>query len=325
MRGLSVVVPLFNEAENLPRLHEELGPVLEGLDGYRSEILYVDDGSADGSWEVAGKLAAADPRCRVIRLRRNFGQTAALAAGFDAAAGDVIVTLDADLQNDPRDIPALLERLDGGYDIVNGWRRERKDPWLSRRLPSRLANGLISRVTGVRLRDYGCTLKAYRREVLADLTLYGELHRFIPALASWSGVSVAEVPVHHRPRFRGSSKYGIGRTLRVLIDLLLVKFLLGYAGRPGQLFGMWGLMLTGAGGVLLGYLAVERIFFAVPLGDRPILLVGILAVILGLQVIGIGLLAELITRTYHEGTGRKTYVIRETTGRGIHTPGGGGS
>lgn len=311
MKTLALVIPIYNEADNIPVIQEELARVLAELDGWRSEVIWVDDGSTDESYKLLRQLASNDPAYRVIRFRRNFGQTAALAAGFEHAQASTIVTLDADLQNDPADIPKLLEKLDEGYDIVNGWRRRRKDSFVRRVLPSRIANWLISRVTGVRLHDYGCTLKAYRADVVKNLSLYGELHRFIPALASWYGVDVAEVEVNHRPRLHGSSKYGIGRTVRVLLDLVTVKFLLGYSGRPGHVFGISGLILAFTGGGLVGYLGIERLFFGVSLSNRPILLLGILFLVLGLQFIGIGLLAEMITRTYHEGLGRPVYVVRE--------------
>ena len=239
---ISLVIPVYNEEESLPELYEELGRVCPGL-GKPYEIIFVDDGSTDGSFETLKRLRAGDPRVRILRFRRNFGQTAALAAGFDQARGDVIVTLDADLQNDPADIAALLAKIDAGYDIVSGWRRDRKDRFLSRRLPSIMANGLISRFTGVKLHDYGCTLKAFRREVIKSINLYGELHRFIPAIASTMGVSIAEIEVRHRPRTKGKSKYNIFRFTRVILDTLTVKFLLTYSTRPLQIFGFIGLIL----------------------------------------------------------------------------------
>ncbi|MGH9896582.1 MAG: glycosyltransferase family 2 protein, partial [bacterium] len=310
-RDVSVVIPIFNEVRNVAEVHRELAHVLDSLHGWRTELIWVDDGSTDGSVEVLRDLVAQDTRSRVIRFRRNFGQTAALAAGFDAARGSVIVTLDADLQNDPADIPNLLRKLEEGYDIVNGWRRKRRDPFFRRVLPSRVANWLISKVTGVRLRDYGCTLKAYRSDVVRNLSLHGELHRFIPALASWYGVDVAEVEVNHRPRLHGSSKYGLGRSLRVLIDLITVKFLLGYGGRPAHVFGLSGFVLGLGGTGLMVVLGVERLFLGVPLGNRPIVLLGILLMVLGLQFIGIGLLAEMTMRVASEASHLKTYVIRE--------------
>jgi glycosyltransferase involved in cell wall biosynthesis len=311
MKTLTVVIPVFNERDNVEPTFDELTAALDRLDDWSAEVIWVDDGSTDGSSQLLRRLPDRDPRHRVIRFRRNFGQTAALSAGFEHASGSVIVTLDGDLQNDPADIPRLLAKLDEGFDIVNGWRRDRKDTFLTRRLPSRFANWLISRITGVHLHDYGCTLKAYRAVVARNLSLHGDLHRFIPALASWYGADVAEVEVNHRPRLHGASKYGIGRTFRVLVDLVTVKFFLDYAGRPGYLFGVVGLLLTTIGAGVLGYLGVERIFFAVPLGNRPLLLLAVLVIVLGLQFVGIGLLAEMIMRAYHEASGRRTYAVRE--------------
>jgi glycosyltransferase involved in cell wall biosynthesis len=309
---LTVVIPVLDEEENIPGTFDELTRVLDALDGWRSEVIWIDDGSTDGSYEILKELPSRDPRHRVIRFRRNFGQTAALVAGFEHATGSVIVTLDGDLQNDPNDIPTLLAGIADGYDIVNGWRRKRHDTFLTRRLPSKVANWLISRVTGVHLHDYGCTLKAYRADVARNLSLQGDLHRFIPALASWYGVDVTEVEVNHRPRIHGKSKYGIGRTLRVIVDLMTVKFFLGYSARPGHLFGLVGLGLGAAGTVLMAYLGVARVFFGHPLAGRPALLLAILLAVLGLQFIGIGLLAEMIVRASRNGSRQQTYAIRST-------------
>jgi glycosyltransferase involved in cell wall biosynthesis len=306
---LSVVVPLFNEADNVPELHRELTESLRAL-GLAYEILLVDDGSTDGTPQRLGDLEARDDHVRVIRLRRNFGQTAAFSAGFDHARGDVVITLDGDLQNDPADIPALVKKLDDGYDIVCGWRQERQDP-LSRRIPSWLANRLISWSTGVRLNDYGCSLKAMRAEVVQGLRLYGEMHRFIPAIASWMGVSLAELPVHHRARVRGRSKSGIGRTLRVVLDLFTVKFLLSYATRPAHFFGLWGLASGGAGVGILAYLAYIRLFRDTAIGGRPLLLLGALLFLTGMILVSFGLVAELLVRTYHESQGKPIYVVKE--------------
>ena len=281
-----------------------------------AEIIAVDDGSTDGSFERLVALRAIEPRLRVVRLQRNYGQTAALAAGIELARGEVIVSLDADLQNDPRDIPRLLAALDGGVDVVNGWRRERQDPWLSRRLPSQVANRVISFVTGTRLHDYGCTLRAMRAPVAKELRLYGELHRFIPALAADLGARVVELPVAHRPRTLGRSKYGLSRTLRVLLDLLTVKFLSGYATRPIQLFGLVGLALTLPGLVLMGDLGFERIVLGVRLAGRPIVLLAILLIVLGVQFVSIGLLGEMMVRTYHESQGKPIFRIREVVEEG---------
>jgi glycosyltransferase involved in cell wall biosynthesis len=306
---VSVVIPVFNEVENVRDLHGELTAALEPL-GRPYEILLVDDGSTDGTLPALLAIERTDPRVRVVRLRRNFGQTAAFSAGFDHARGDVIVTSDGDLQNDPRDIPALLARLDEGFDMVCGWRRRRHDSF-SRVLPSRIANGLISWATGVRLHDYGCSLKAIRAEVVKGLRLYGEMHRFIPAVASWMGVTVTEMEVNHRPRTRGSSKYGLGRTLRVLLDLFTVKFLLSYATRPAHFFGKLGLAAGGAGTAILVYLGYIRLFADTAIWGRPLLLLGFLLFLTGLILVCFGLVAELLVRIYHESQGKPIYVVKE--------------
>ena len=311
--NLSVVIPVYDEEESVIPLARAVNKVLGGLGG-PSEIIFVDDGSTDRTFVRLKDLQGELPRLRVIRLRGNFGQTAALAAGFDLAQGEVVVTLDGDLQNDPADIPELLAKLEEGFDVVSGWRRERQDPFWTRRLPSRLANTLISRITGVRLHDYGCMLKAYRQPIVKDLALYGEMHRFLPALARWVGASVAEVPVSHQPRRHGRSKYGLGRTLRVLLDLFTVKFLMSYWTRPIQIFGLIGLLTGGAGLLLTLTLAAQRLFFGVPLGNRPILLLAVLLVVVGIQFITMGLLAEMLVRTYHESQGKPIYSIREVVG-----------
>jgi glycosyltransferase involved in cell wall biosynthesis len=308
---VSVVIPLLNEAENVADLYRELTTHLESL-GRPYEVLMVDDGSTDGTVARLVEIEARDPRIRVLRLRRNFGQTAAFSAGFDHARGDLVVTSDGDLQNDPADIPRLIERLEtGGLDMVCGWRFERQDPW-HRRLPSQVANRVISMATGVRLNDYGCSLKVMRAEVVRGIRLYGEMHRFIPAVASWMGVTVAEMKVNHRPRTRGSSKYGIGRTTRVLLDLFTVKFLLAYGTRPAHLFGRWGLMALFGGGAILTYLAVQKIFLDEAIGPRlPLLMLGVLAFLSGFMLLNVGLLAELLVRIYHESQGKRIYVVRE--------------
>ncbi len=307
---VSIVIPLLNEAPNLELLYRQLQNAL--TQGERSyEIIFIDDGSTDGSFAILKQLQAQDIHLRVISFRRNFGQTAAFSAGFDYAQGDVIITMDADLQNDPDDIARLLDQIDAGYDVVSGWRVDRQDTFITRRLPSQLANGLISKLTGVKLHDYGCSLKAYRREVVQNIKLYGEMHRFIPALASWMGVQVAEIPVNHRARQFGRSKYGIGRTVRVILDLLTVKFLLHYATRPIQIFGLVGLLSLGGGMALSLYLSVLKLFFNEPLRDRPLLLLAILLILLGVQSIILGLLGELIIRMYHETRGKPIYMIRE--------------
>jgi glycosyltransferase involved in cell wall biosynthesis len=306
----SIVIPMFNEEENAERLYAEIKPVLDNSDR-SSEIILVDDGSTDRTFEILKSIHGRDPRVRVVRLRRNFGQSAGFSAGFDLSRGEVVITMDGDLQNDPADIPKLLDKIDEGFDVVSGWRINRQDVYLTRKLPSRIANGLISRVTRVRLHDYGCSLKAYRSEVVKNVRLYGELHRFIPALASWMGVSVAEIPVNHRARKYGRSKYGLNRTIKVILDLLAVKFLLDYATRPIQIFGLMGLGSLAIGIGIGLYLTILRMFFDTPLGDRPILLLAILLVMIGVQLIVMGLLGELVVRTYHEAQGKPIYMIRE--------------
>ena len=308
---LSIVIPLFNEEESVEPLYAQLQEALESLER-NYEIIVVDDGSTDRSFELLKGLHAQDKRLKVIRFRRNFGQTAAFAAGFEHAQGRVVVTMDADLQNDPADIPRLLEKLGEGYDVVSGWRVERwKSAWLTRRLPSVVANRLISETTGVHLHDYGCSLKAYRSEVVKNINLYGELHRFIPAMASWMGVSVTEIPVHYQPRQFGRSKYGLSRTIKVVLDLLTVRFLLSYATRPIHIFGSLGLAMSGLGGILGLYLSVVKLALGQDIGSRPLLLLAILLMVLGVQMITMGLLGELVVRTYHESQGKRIYVVRE--------------
>jgi glycosyltransferase involved in cell wall biosynthesis len=288
--------------------------MLDGL-GQRAEVVAVDDGSTDGSFDRLVALAAREPRLRVVRLARNYGQTAALSAGVERARGGILVTMDADLQNDPADVPALLAALADGVDVVNGWRHPRRDPWLTRRLPSQLANRLISLVTGTALHDYGCTLRAMRAPVAKELRLYGEMHRFIPALAADLGARVVEVPVHHRPRTTGRSKYGLSRTLRVVLDLLTVKFLSGYSTRPIQLFGLVGVLCGGAGGLLTAYLGFQRLFLGVRLANRPIVMLAVLMVVVGVQFVSLGLLGEMLVRTYHESQAKPIYRVREVVER----------
>ncbi len=307
---LSVVIPIHNESPNLRELHRELTHTLSRW-GRAYELLLVDDGSTDDSFAILAELQAADPHVRVIRFRRNFGQTAAFSAGFAYARGAVIVTSDGDLQNDPADIPGLVATLEEGADIVCGWRRDRKDKWLTRRLPSIIANRLISEATGVALHDYGCSLKAFRAEVVKPLRLYGEMHRFIPAIASEMGVTVKEVVVNHRARRFGTSKYGLSRTVRVVLDLMTVKFLLRYSTRPLQIFGLIGLLTGSLGALILLWLAYVRLIQQQGVGDRPLLLLGVLLVFTGVQFMTMGLLAELQARTYHESQDKNTYVIRE--------------
>ena len=311
---LSVVIPVYNERENIAALHEELRGVLENLD-LDWEVVYVDDGSRDGSGALLEELASGDERVAVVSLRRNFGQTAAMSAGFDYARGAVVAAMDADLQNDPRDIPKLLAKLNEGYDIVAGWRYDRQDSFLTRKLPSRLANGLISLITKVKLHDYGCTLKVFRRAVVQNIRLYGEMHRFIPAIASWMGVSIAEVRVNHRSRRAGRSKYGLGRTPRVILDLITVKFLLSYATRPIQIFGLGGLIAGGIGFLLALFYTVQRLFFGVPLWGKPGLILAVLLMLVGVQLISIGLLGEMQMRIYYEAQDKPTYTVRRVLNR----------
>ena len=307
---LSVVIPIRNEAASLVELHRELTETLTAW-GRSYEVLIVDDGSTDESFAILAQLQARDSRLVVIRFRRNFGQTAAFAAGFDYARGRLIVTSDGDLQNDPRDIPRLVELIDRGHDIVCGWRKVRKDPFLSRRLPSVIANRVISIATGVHLHDYGCSLKAFRAEVVKPLKLYGEMHRFLPAIASEQGVSIAEVAVNHRERRHGRSKYGIGRTIRVILDLMTVKFLLSYSTRPVQIFGLVGFAMGVPGVLILAWLTFVKFVGQEAIGNRPLLSLGILLVFTGVQLVTLGLLAEMQARTYHESQKKPTYVIRD--------------
>lgn len=306
---VSMVIPIYNEEENIPYLYDELSAALDEL-GLSYEVIAVDDGSKDGSYEALKQVHEKDSRWQIIQFRRNFGQTAGLSAGFAAARGKTVVTIDADLQNDPRDIKKLLDKMEEGYDIVSGWRQDRKEPFLTRRLPSMTANRLISRITGVHLHDYGCTLKAYDYEVAKGVRLYGELHRFIPALASEIGVRVAEVPVSDRPRRFGQSKYGLNRTIKVFLDLIAVSFYLSYFNRPLYVFGGIGVTTGGIGSLILFYLAFVRIFLGQDIGDRPLLMLGILLVVLGVQIISTGLIADMVMRTYHESQSKPIYHIR---------------
>jgi glycosyltransferase involved in cell wall biosynthesis len=308
---LSVVIPVYNEAEAIPHLRRALTAALDKL-ALPYEVVAVDDGSRDGTPALLEAIQAEDPRWVIVTLRRNFGQTAAMSAGFDHARGEVIVTMDGDLQNDPEDIPKLLAAIKD-HDVVSGWRSPRRDPFLTRRLPSALANGLISWVTGVPLHDYGCALKAYRREVTQHIRLYGEMHRFIPAIASWMGVSIAEVKTTHHARLYGRSKYGLARTARVLLDLLTVKFLLGYSTKPIRVFGLLGLLSGAAGLAISAYLAWLKLFAGQSIGGRPLLMLGVLLLILGAQFVAMGLLGELLVRVYHESQAKPIYVVKRVT------------
>jgi len=314
---ISIVLPIYNEEESIPHLLEELVPALEKINP-SFEIVCIDDGSADGSFAELKKLRVQDERVRIIRFRRNFGQTAAFAAGFNRARGDIVITMDADLQNDPADITKLLDKINEGNDVVSGWRVERwkegAGSFITRKLPSLTANWLISTGTGVHLHDYGCSLKAYRNEVVKSINLYGDLHRFIPAIASYYGVTVAEVPVKYRSRQFGRSKYGMGRIVRVILDLLTVRFLLNYATRPIQIFGQMGLMSLGLGFLIGVYLTILKLVYGMALSERPLLLLAILLVMIGVQFVTMGLLGELVVRTYHESQGKPIYTVREELG-----------
>ncbi len=305
---ISVVIPAYNEEQNIPILYQKLTQVLEGKD---YEIIFVDDGSEDGTFNVLEEIANKDKRVKVIRFKRNYGQTSAMYAGFQHAKGDVIITMDADLQNDPEDIPVLLEKLEEGYDIVSGWRKDRKDPFLSRRLPSMIANWIISKVTGVHLHDYGCTLKAYRAKLLKDLELYGDMHRFLPALTKRQGAKITEIVVRHHPRIYGKSKYGIGRTIRVILDILLVKFLNEYINKPMYVFGTVGFILFSMGMLALLYLVFLKIL-GEDIGRRPLLILSVLLILAGIQLISTGILAEMMIRIYYRIKEEKPYIIEKT-------------
>jgi glycosyltransferase involved in cell wall biosynthesis len=308
--AFSVVIPVYNEEDNVGPLLTSLRDVMETL-GRPYELIVIDDGSTDRTHARLRDLTVELATLRVVRLRTNFGQTAALAAGFDGARGDLIITMDGDGQNDPADIPRLLDKLKDGYDVVSGWRHHRQDALWTRRVPSQLANLLISWITGVRLHDYGCALTVYRREILQDVALYGEMHRFLPALCRWVGATIGELPVGHLPRRRGVSKYGLGRMVRVLLDLLTVKFLMSYWTRPIQIFGLLGLVLGGLGVILGGLLSFQKIFYGMGLANRPLLLLGVLLVLVGFQFVSIGLLGEMLVRTYHESQRKPVYTVRD--------------
>ena len=311
--SVSIVIPVFNEAESLTPLYKAIKETMAGL-GRDYEIIFVDDGSTDGSFDTLSDLHDIDDHAVVVSFRRNFGQTAALAAGFKYAAHEIIITMDADLQNDPADIPKFLEAIEG-FDIVSGWRKRRKDPLLTRKLPSTVANWLISKVTGVPLHDYGCTLKAYRKEVIDNVHLYGEMHRFIPAIASWYGASITEMETTHHPRKFGRSKYGLSRILRVSLDLITVKFLQSFSTRPIHAFGPIGLLSCLLGFILSAYLSVDKLVFGHEIGGRPLLLLAILLIILGAQLVMMGLLGEMLARVYHESQDKPIFTVKRTLGR----------
>ena len=310
IKDISVVIPVFNEEENIKLLYPKLKHILDNL-GKNYEIIFVDDGSTDETPVLLHRIYTEDRKVKGIIFRRNFGQTAAISAGFDYAKGEIIVTLDADLQNDPEDIPRLIEKIEEGYDVVSGWRAERKDPFFSRRLPSCISNWLISLFTGVKLHDYGCTLKAYRREIAKDIKLYGEMHRFLPALASWVGASISEVKVSHHPRKYGKSKYDFSRISRGFLDLLTVKFLLSFATRPIQIFGRFGLISIFSGFICGIMLVVMKVVSGVDMTGNPFLYLSILFLLIGGQFISLGLLGEIISRTYHESQNKSIYFIKE--------------
>jgi glycosyltransferase involved in cell wall biosynthesis len=309
MRGISVVIPVYNEEDNVAEGFKEVSQVLSSMNR-PYEIIYVDDGSRDRTVARLLECGGNDPHLQLVQLRRNFGQTAAMAAGFDHTQYEIVVALDGDLQNDPAEIPQMVAKLDEGFDLVAGWRKARKDKFISRKLPSMLANRLISWATGVRLHDYGCTLKVMTGEIARGLRLYGEMHRFIPALANEMGAKIVEVPVNHRERKYGTSKYGISRTIRVVLDLITVKFLLGYSKRPIHLFGLVGVSSALAGVAILAGMTYQRFFEHQPMGNRPLLTLGVMMVIIGLQFLVFGLLAEVLARTYYESQSKKIYVVR---------------
>ena len=311
---VSIVVPLYNEEGNIGELYRELSAVLTGSQ-FSYEIVFINDGSSDRTGALAKEISSNDPHVVLVNFRRNFGQTAAMSAGFDYSRGDIIITMDGDLQNDPADIPAFLAKIQEGYDVVAGWRHKRQDPFLSRRLPSMIANRIISWITGVKLHDYGCTLKAFRKEVAENIKLYGEMHRFIPAIASAMGTSIAEVMVNHRPRQHGSSKYGISRTFRVILDLITVKFLLSYSNRPIHVFGFIGMLSFCLGTVISLVLVLQRQIYGMPLSDRPLFLLAILLIFIGIQFVTFGLISELQIRTYHESQNKPIYYVKEVLGR----------
>lgn len=313
---VSVVVPFFNEVENLKQVYDEVTAAMKNVDG-TYEIVFVDDGSTDDSAKLIEELAQTDDRVKLVQFSRNFGQTAAMAAGFHYAAGRVYIAMDADNQNDPADIPSLLKKMGDGYDVVSGWRKDRKDKLITRRIPSMIANKLISVLTGVHLNDYGCSLKAYRAEYVDAIDLYGEMHRFIPAFAHMAGANVVEIPVNHRPRTRGTSKYGLVRIFKVLIDLITVKFLSGYATKPGYLFGGLGVGLCSIGFLCGVVVLIQKFFFDVWVHRNPLIMLAVFLFTLGVQSFLMGLIAELLTRTYHESQEKRIYIVKRTINAGV--------
>ncbi len=313
---LSVVVPIYNEVESLPHLIDAIASTLTDTQ-LSYELICVDDGSTDGSTQLLKEQVLSRPNLRGVILRRNYGQTAAMAAGFNNARGRAIVTLDGDLQNDPADIPMLLAKLEEGYDLVSGWRKNRQDAAVTRLLPSKIANWLIGRTTGVKLHDYGCSLKAYRSELVADMNLYGELHRFLPALAYIEGARITELPVRHHARRYGSSKYGLGRTFRVLMDLLTIFFMKKFLTRPMHVFGLLGLSSLGTGIIIGAYLTILKVGLNEDIGDRPLLILAVLLFSTGVQLFSLGLLGEILMRTYHESQGRPIYRVREVVSSNV--------
>lgn len=310
MPELSVIIPILNEEQNIKPLYSQLKSTLDAL-GRSYEIIFIDDGSCDNSFNVLKAIRQQDKTVKVIRFGRNYGQTAALAAGFDYAQGNILVTMDGDLQNNPQDIPHLLGKIEEGYDVISGWRKNRKDPLFTKKIPSWIANRLISVITGVYLHDYGCTLKAYRREAIKNISLHGEMHRFLPALASWNGVSIAELPVRHQSRIHGKTKYGLSRTGTIILDLITVKFLLSFSTKPIQLFGGWGFLSLFFGGISGVAVILMKILQNKDMTGNPLLYLTILLSVVGVQFIILGLLGEVLARIYHESCKHPTYIIKE--------------
>ncbi len=310
---ISVVIPVYNEEDNVIPLHEKLKATMNSLSDTDYEIIYVDDGSTDNTLSLLEKIQSEDSHVLILSLRRNFGQTAAFAAGFDFVHGNTIITMDGDLQDDPEDIPKLVNAIKD-YDLVSGWRKKRKDPFFRSRLPSIIANWIIGKVTGIKLHDYGCSLKAYKRDVIKNLRLYGEMHMFIPAVASWYGINFGEIETTHHPRLRGKSKYGLSRTIKVILDLITVKFLQSFSTKPIQFFGPMGLTSAIIGILLSSYLAFRKIIYSESVGGSPLLLIGILLIIVGVQLIAMGLISEILVRVYHESQKKPVYVIKKIIG-----------